>query len=73
MLSVFVPEEYEGQHQLAQTNRLSIELYLLSNNLGVYDSDNGYQMFGSLKEHNKRLLAMIRTFGWHKGGQFNLF
>ena len=64
MLTVFMPEEYEGQHQLTQTNRLSIELYLRSNNLTSY---NG---LGRYKEQEKRLLAMIRTFGWHRGGQF---
>lgn len=70
MLSVFMPEEYEGQHQLTQTNCLSSELYLLSNNLGVYDSDNEYQILGSPRAHKERLLAMIRNFGWRKGGQF---
>ncbi|BCS18261.1 uncharacterized protein APUU_11089A [Aspergillus puulaauensis] len=69
MLTVLMPEEYEGQHQLTQTNRLSIELYILSNNLEVNDR-NGYRIFVSIRAHNERLLAMIRTFGWHKGRQF---
>lgn len=70
MLTAFMPEEYEGQHQLTQTNWLSIELYLLSNNLGLYDSDDGYRTFSSFRAHNERLLAMVRTFGWHRGSQF---
>lgn len=70
MLSVFMPEEYEGQYQLTQTNRLSIELYMLSNGLGSYDSHYEYPIFGSFRAHKVRLLAMIRNFGWHKGDQF---
>ncbi|OJJ01298.1 hypothetical protein ASPVEDRAFT_82823 [Aspergillus versicolor CBS 583.65] len=66
MLSMFMPEEYEGQHQLTQTNRLSTELYMLSNSLQPYDE------LHSFWEYNDRLLAMIRTFGWHKGCQFKI-
>ena len=69
MLTVLMPEEYEGQHQLIQKNRLSIELYMLSNGQGLYDSYHYYDP-ESLSEHNKRLLAMVRTLGWHKGCQF---
>ncbi len=64
MLTVFMPEEYEGQHQMTQINRLGIELFMLSNNLELHDG------LGSAMAHNERLLAMIRNFGWHKGGQF---
>ncbi|KAI9368787.1 ankyrin repeat-containing domain protein [Aspergillus egyptiacus] len=63
MLTALMPEESEGQHRRTQTTRLSIELYMLSNNLESYDGLRS-------SEAHEPLLAMIRSLGWHKGRQF---
>ncbi|KAL4786897.1 ankyrin repeat-containing domain protein [Aspergillus varians] len=67
-LSILMPEEYEGQHQALVTNRLSLELFLLSNGLRPHGTNK--QSAESMQSQDTRLLKMLRSLGWHRLNQF---
>jgi ankyrin repeat protein len=58
-----MPEEFEGQHQALMINPISLELYLLSNNLQLRDTSLGSE--ASIRSRDTRVIGMFRSLGQH--------
>ncbi|KAL4878099.1 ankyrin repeat-containing domain protein [Aspergillus karnatakaensis] len=67
-LSILMPEEYEGQHQALVTNRLILELYMLSNSLSLQDTYD--RTDEPIQSQDKRIISMFRSLGSVKMQQF---
>jgi hypothetical protein len=67
-LSILMPKEFEEQHKALGMNPISLELYLLSNNLQSHDTNLLSE--ASIRSRDTRAIGMFRSLGWHTMKQF---
>lgn len=63
-----MPEEYEGQHESLVVNPISLELYLLSNNMELHETSQRSE--ASLVSRDIRVIGMFRSLGLQRMKQF---
>ncbi|CRL18578.1 Ankyrin repeat-containing domain [Penicillium camemberti] len=71
-LSILMPEEFQGQHDALSTglngptnkgrDRMSLELFLLSNNITSQDPDKTTR--GNMRSDDERMMQMLSDYGW---------